>query len=145
VYSTTRNAIWTREDRERTKRANPQWWAAHLEQRRTRAKSDRLKDPRKNIWFAARGRARKRGLSFTITVDDIVIPEFCPALGLRLTIGSGKLCDSSPSLDRLVPERGYVAGNVAVISHKANRIKNNATTAELIKLAAWLQLESPKV
>lgn len=39
--------------------------------------------------------------------------------------------EDSPSIDKVIPELGYVRGNVWVISNKANRIKNNATLEEL--------------
>jgi hypothetical protein len=42
-----------------------------------------------------------------------------------------KRSDNSPSLDRLVPEKGYVAGNVRVISDKANRLKGDRTLSQL--------------
>jgi hypothetical protein len=48
-------------------------------------------------------------------------------------------CDSSPSLDRFYPERGYVAGNCFVISSLANRIKNNATAPQVAQVAVWMQ------
>lgn len=47
---------------------------------------------------------------------------------------------SSPSLDRLRPELGYVRGNICVISNLANRIKSNATSAEELEhVAAWMR------
>ena len=47
--------------------------------------------------------------------------------------------DDSPSIDRLIPELGYIKGNVNVISLRANIIKNNATKDELIKIANWME------
>ena len=47
--------------------------------------------------------------------------------------------DNSPSIDRLIPELGYIKGNVNVISLRANIIKNNATKDELIKIANWME------
>ena len=44
--------------------------------------------------------------------------------------------DNSPTLDRIVPELGYVPGNVAVISWKANRLKGNNTDPELFEKVA---------
>jgi hypothetical protein len=45
--------------------------------------------------------------------------------------------DNSPSLDRIVPEKGYVRDNVLVVSYRANRIKNDATISELQQIAAF--------
>lgn len=87
----------------------------------------------------ARARAKKLELPFTITIDDIVIPNFCPILGIELKKGEGKSHDNSPSLDRIIPSLGYVPGNIQVISYRANRIKNDATLDELRKLVAHLE------
>jgi hypothetical protein len=76
---------------------------------------------------------------FTITVEDIVIPELCPILGIPLKMGRGKFSPNSPTIDRIHPHRGYVSGNVHVISHRANTLKNNATVVELEKVLAFLR------
>lgn len=88
----------------------------------------------------AKSRAAKRGVEFSLTLDDIVIPEYCPVLGVKLARGDKVHADNSPSLDRLVPSKGYVPGNVAVISYKANRIKNDATVQELQDVLDWMRL-----
>lgn len=81
-------------------------------------------------------RARKRGMEVNITLEDIVIPEFCPVLGLKLTRNIGQKTGgrNSPSLDRIDNTRGYVKGNVIVVSLRANRLKNDATVEELQKI-----------
>jgi hypothetical protein len=38
-----------------------------------------------------------------------------------------------------VPAKGYVKGNVAVISTRANRIKSNATYKEIQMVADWVK------
>lgn len=81
---------------------------------------------------SARSRAKKYGITFDITHEDIVIPEFCPYLGIKLEPFSEW---SSPSLDKIIPELGYVKGNIQVISTKANTMKNNATQDELVRFA----------
>jgi hypothetical protein len=91
------------------------------------------------MFHAAKVRAKKLGIEFTITPADIIIPERCPALGIPLVVSSGGPNDGSPSLDRLRPERGYVPGNVFVISHLANRIKNKSTPEQLTAVAAWVK------
>ena len=79
----------------------------------------------------ARKRARKKGLPFSITEKDIVIPDVCPVLDIPLFSGEGHMIDNSPNLDRIFPEKGYVPGNVRVISQRANRIKSDATVEEM--------------
>ena len=53
--------------------------------------------------------------------------------------------DDSPSIDKIIPEKGYVKGNVAIISQLVNRVKNNAKTPEEIRLVAdWYEKELEK-
>ncbi|MFN3573641.1 MAG: hypothetical protein ACK4TR_08950 [Phenylobacterium sp.] len=91
---------------------------------------------------AARSRAKRAGVPCTITVGDIVIPSHCPVLGIPLVRRLGKKggCDQSPSLDRIVPELGYVPGNIVVVSRRANRIKNDATIEELRAIADFYEI-----
>jgi hypothetical protein len=44
----------------------------------------------------------------------------------------------SPTVDRIIPELGYVVSNVAVICWKCNAIKKDATLLELKNLLAWM-------
>lgn len=93
-----------------------------------------------NMYQAAKQRAKRDSLAFDIKLQDIVIPEFCPVFP-EIRLQSHKRSkgpkDSSPSLDKLIPEQGYTKGNVNVISWKANRIKHRATWQELQKVADW--------
>jgi hypothetical protein len=87
--------------------------------------------------YAAKSRAKRAGLRFSLTADDIKIPKRCPVLGVKFRFSIGCAHPSSPSLDRIIPELGYVVGNVEVISYRANVIKNNATAEELMKVADY--------
>ena len=93
------------------------------------------------MFSAAKNRAKTKGVPFDIDVSDIIIPEFCPVLGLRLVshIGRRGPMDDTPSLDRIRPEGGYVRGNIWVISSRANRMKNDATLGELELLVLALK------
>ena len=90
------------------------------------------------LWYKAKARAKKYGLPFTITKEDIVIPEYCPVFGMRLTYSEGPMSESTATLDRIIPDLGYVKGNIAVISWKANEIKFNHTFDELQKIVQWM-------
>lgn len=68
-----------------------------------------------------------------------MIPTRCPALGIPLFTGRGRHGPNSPTVDRIVPELGYTKGNVVVLSHKANRLKGDATLPELLAVVRWLQ------
>lgn len=86
----------------------------------------------------ARRRARLLGVECTLTVYDIVIPEVCPVLGIPLARGTQRQKNASPSIDRIRNDRGYTPDNIWVISLKANRMKNDATDAELLLFADWI-------
>jgi hypothetical protein len=92
----------------------------------------------------ARYRARRDDVPFTITLGDIIIPTRCPALGIKLVAASGKRggTSASPSLDRIVPELGYVPGNVRVISYRANTIKSVASAEELQRVLSYAMREA---
>lgn len=110
------------------------------EKRRVQAKEYRKKQPKKRLLRGAKDRAKKKGIPCEITIDDIVIPEYCPILGCKLEVLSGP---NSPSLDRINPALGYIKGNIQVISCKANVMKNDATEDELRKFAEWVKNNYP--
>ena len=85
----------------------------------------------------ARARAKKAGRDFNITIEDIVVPEFCPLLNIPLFIADGRTSvkSNSASLDRIDSTKGYIKGNVWVISMKANTMKSNSTLDEFILMA----------
>ena len=87
------------------------------------------------MYYGARKRAMQQGLPFSIVPSDINIPQVCPVLGITLSQTGPR--DTRPSLDRIVPARGYVVGNVHVVSFRANRIKSDATPDELDRVAAY--------
>ena len=98
----------------------------------------RGQDPRVRMFLNARERSKKKNLDFTITKEDIIIPERCPLLGIQLDT-EVKDRIHSPSLDRKDPTKGYIKGNVWVISNRANTLKNDATLQELKTLVENLE------
>lgn len=93
-----------------------------------------LNNPVKRLLYSTKQTARKYNYDFSLDETDIVIPEYCPYLGIKIT-NLPKQNDSNPSVDRIDSSKGYVKGNIEVISSKANRMKNNATQEELITFA----------
>jgi hypothetical protein len=83
-----------------------------------------------NALMGAKTRAKLKGVPFEILASDILIPDKCPVLGIPLVWGD-RLTNNTPSIDRVIPEKGYVKGNCVVISMKANRLKNNASEDDL--------------
>lgn len=86
-----------------------------------------------HMLYQARRRAKTRGLPCTISEADIVIPAQCPVLGITIAFGGHRDC--TPALDMIDPSRGYVPGNVQVISQRANRCKSDLTIPEMRLLA----------
>lgn len=93
----------------------------------------------------ARKRARKRGFAATITPADIVWPTHCPVLGIELDYahragerGQTRCQPNWPTLDRWDNAKGYVPGNVFVISFRANTLKSSSTYEEILRVAKYL-------
>jgi hypothetical protein len=94
----------------------------------------RSANPEKLLLQCAAQRSRKNGLEFNITIENIVIPERCPVLNIALFLSEEGRSDNSPSLDRIDNTKGYIKGNVLVVSWRANRLKHDATADELIQI-----------
>jgi len=94
----------------------------------------------KYLYWQVKGRATRGGLPFDLEPEDLVIPEVCPVLGIPLfrNTGGNKPTGNSPSVDRIIPELGYTKGNIQIISHRANVMKNDAKPEELRKFAEWV-------
>lgn len=120
------------------------WIKTHRTEEELQRSNARLagRPTEKKLFDAARRRAKRDGYPFTLELSDIIIPEFCPILGVRLVPGNRKgPRPDAPSLDKITPELGYVPGNIQVISHKANSMKHNASREELISFAEWVMKE----
>jgi len=88
----------------------------------------------------AKQRCVSSGREFLLDVEDIVIPDTCPILGIPLNMNSGRsgAYKNSPSLDRIRNSEGYTKDNIQVISQKANAMKSSASKGELIRFANWV-------
>jgi len=75
---------------------------------------------------------KAREMEFNIELKDIVIPELCPYLQVPFVLLDPQL---APSLDRIDSTKGYVKGNIQVITRLANIMKNNATIEQLVQFA----------
>lgn len=100
---------------------------------------------KKTLCSRARKRGRDKGIEATIRPDDLIWPSHCPVLNIKLDYPSqgskrtGLTVQANwPSLDRWDSTKGYVPGNVFVISYRANTLKNAATYEEILKVAKYL-------
>jgi hypothetical protein len=90
------------------------------------------KHPVRARLMKARARAKERGLPFDIEEADLLpAPTHCPILGIELKYTPGARSGNSASIDRIEPDKGYVKGNVLIVSDRANRAKNDLTLDEL--------------
>ena len=87
-----------------------------------------------------KSKCKKEQVLFTITVDWLLenAKTHCPLLGIELTYGEVNWVNSA-SIDRKNPKHGYTPENCFIISNKANRMKGDATLAELTLLVENLK------
>lgn len=83
-----------------------------------------------------KNKCKKLNILFNITLDQIEQPEYCPVLGIKLNYAWGggggfNTKGNKASLDKLIPELGYVPGNVFVISWRANKLKSDMNFDEI--------------
>jgi predicted nucleic acid-binding Zn-ribbon protein len=104
--------------------------------------SNRVKSlsPEWKMHQRAKARCKENGREFSLSVEDVLIPDICPVLGIKLNMNSGKsgAYRNSPSLDRVDNSKGYTKENIQVISQLANAMKCHATNEELHKFAHWV-------
>lgn len=124
---------YRKKNKEKRSNQNQVWYESHR-------KKKFKEDPQHYLWYVARTRSRQKGTEFTITKEDIVIPKICPILGLTLTKGNGYL-PNAMSLDRIDNTKGYIPGNVRVISRQANLLKSSLTLDVLEKLIKYIKNE----
>ena len=103
------------------------------------------------MWCHARKRAKKNNLEINIEPQDIPdIPKICSVLGIEIkrnikdnstTHGPS---DNSPSLDRIDTSKGYIKGNIRIISNRANRLKSDASFEEIEKIYNDLKIWNTK-
>ena len=135
------NAKWYLENKEKHRRLNSVWQKQNPDRMREIRTRWRDANPDKSLLHNAKMRANALGLPFNITVEDVVIPEQCPVLGVKLCWirGRGRTQPDTPSLDRMNPSLGYVKGNVRVISWRANCLKRDGTLEEFEAIVAYMR------
>jgi hypothetical protein len=122
-------------------RQNEKYWSDD-EYRQNHIKYNRVyyrQNLQRSMFAKASKRAKEKSIEFNITIDDIVIPDVCPVLGIPIFVGGLVSKDNSPSLDRIDNTKGYIKGNVMVISYRANAIKNYGSAEEHRLIAKYIE------
>ena len=88
------------------------------------------------IYNRAKNRAKSKGWEFNIELSDIVLPEVCPVFGKPIIYGN---IDWTYSIDRTDSSKGYIKGNIDIISNKANRSKNSLTITEVEQVLKYMK------
>lgn len=81
-------------------------------------------------WRAKKYNSLRKGIDFDLPFSELHFPTHCPVLGIELNYENENKSENSPSFDREDPTKGYISGNVHIISWRANRIKNDGTLKE---------------
>lgn len=153
-------AEYDKEHPEVGRRANQKYYEVHGDDIRRKARERdaaappevktkarrKLKEsnPLHSLFVQTRNRAKQSGIPFTIEETDLYVPEICPVLGIPLRWEVGRRSPNTPSIDRRVPELGYIPSNIAIISWQANRLKNDGTAEEFHKIADWMDTSVEK-
>jgi hypothetical protein len=101
---------------------------------RERSFNLRSENPLKALYYGVKERCVATGTDFNIELNDLVATEVCPVLKTEYRVRT----QYAMSVDRIDPTKGYLKGNVQIISKKANTMKCNASPSELLKFAEWV-------
>lgn len=101
-----------------------------MKERIYHTKVDRLKG---YIIRNIKSSAKIRNLEFNLEYTDLELPEICPILQFPLKYkGEGKSQSFDyATVDRIDNTKGYIKGNVIIVSRLANAMKNEASFEQL--------------
>ena len=120
--------------------AQRQRYANDPEKQYKRVQESLRKQPAIRLLQVARARAKKRGIEFNLTAEDLLpLPTHCPVFGVQLIYNAKGFHPDAASLDRKDSLLGYIRGHVFVISRRANSVKSYGTAAEHRAIAAWME------
>lgn len=102
----------------------------------------------KSLLANARQRATKKGLEFSITLNDLIqlAPDYCPVNNNKLVYIHKKYNSdflNTASIDRIDSQKGYTKDNIRIISLQANTFKNSCKFEDLILLQNYFINVSP--
>lgn len=87
------------------------------------AKKIKPRTSEQSLWYTkTRNNVKQRGKwEWTIEREDFDWNTVCPILNIPIDFATGKISDNSPSLRRIDRTKGYIPGNVQLVSYLANR------------------------
>ena len=111
---------------------------------RARYNSHKKNSPFLHRCTRAKSRASRLKVPFDLTPEylESIWTGICPVMNVPIDLHTNRKDELAAELDRFNPELGYTQGNVAWLSRKANRIKNNTSVELLERLLEWMKNES---
>lgn len=93
------------------------------------------------VWYAAKRKGTPLGFASThelATYAKSLATDRCPVFDVPYVDRGSGFSKWSPSIDKIDPTKGYVRGNIQIVSMLANCMKRDATAAELRTFAEWV-------
>lgn len=134
----TANKAYYQKNKEHINLKGREWRQSNRSYIKTKRKENRKRDIRKILLASAKHRAKTKGIMFDLQIEDIVIPECYPILGIKLELYNETQERTSPSIDRIDSTKGYTKENIMIISWRANTMKTDANLEELTMFAEWI-------
>jgi len=118
--------------------AADKWQKSHKEEHNKSSKKWRINNPKTYILARLKQSARLRNIYFKLYESDLGdLPKFCPVLGIKLNYSGTRHSANSASVDRIDNTKGYIPGNIIIVSHRVNHLKNDATWQELLQIVKF--------
>jgi len=108
-----------------------------------RSKNEYNKSPIPQMLSNSKIRALKKDIPHAINGAYLekIWPKdnICPVLGNKFEMGFKyvKSKNLAPSLDRIIPKKGYIQGNLVIVSDIVNRVKSDATLEDMKKILTF--------
>ena len=113
-----------------------------VERARMRARYRKLKEDYFSFYIEnKKNSVKKAGISWDLDKEylESIWVDTCPVFGVPLVKRTEEFSDNTAELDRLIPSKGYIKGNVRWISRRANRLKSDATISELKAIIKYME------
>ena len=97
----------------------------------------------RHVIYAKRAECKQQSWAFDLDEEYLksIVTDRCPITNVTLKYEYGKrslIGENKATLDRIIPTKGYVKGNVAWISFGANTLKGGNTIETLTAITKYL-------